>query len=96
MKPMSSVKSKSRKRSVFLLWIISNLLLGFSSPLMSSAALPGEEEWEAPLGLDGNSIVIPKDNPLTKEKIELGKLLFFDKRLPKNNTIAWGIAICRV
>jgi cytochrome c peroxidase len=57
---------------------------------MSSAALPREEEWKAPLGLDRNSIVIPKDNPLTKEKIELGKLLFFDKHLSKNNNIACG------
>ena len=91
MKPMSSLKSKTqtRKRSVFVFWIIS-LLLGFSSAFVSWAALPGEEEWEAPLGLDEDFIVIPKDNPLTKEKIELGKLLFFDKRLSKNDTIACG------
>jgi len=92
MKPMSTLRSKAnnRKRSVFCLWILIGLLLGFSSPLMSWAALPGEEDWEAPLGLDGDFIVIPKDNPLTKEKVELGKLLFFDKRLSKNNTIACG------
>lgn len=92
MKPMSALRSKAnnRKRSVFCLWIFMGLLLGFSSPLISWATLPGEEDWEAPLGLDGDFMVIPKDNPLTKEKVELGKLLFFDKRLSKNNTIACG------
>lgn len=45
-------------------------------------------DLQIPLGLDKDEIVIPKDNPLTKEKVELGKLLFFDKRLSKNNTIA--------
>ena len=41
-----------------------------------------------PLGLEKDSLVIPEDNPLTKEKVELGKLLFFDKRLSANDTIA--------
>ena len=41
-----------------------------------------------PLGLEEDSLVIPEDNPLTKEKVALGKLLFFDKRLSANNTIA--------
>lgn len=41
-----------------------------------------------PLGLEHSSLVIPEDNPLTREKVELGKLLFFDKRLSANATIA--------
>lgn len=41
-----------------------------------------------PFGLDPESAVIPEDNPLTKDKIELGRALFFDKRLSKDNTIA--------
>jgi cytochrome c peroxidase len=41
-----------------------------------------------PLGLDEEAFNIPQDNPMTKEKIELGRLLFFDKRLSANNTIA--------
>lgn len=43
---------------------------------------------EIPLGLDRERMVIPSDNPLTVEKVKLGKLLFFDKRLSDNNTIA--------
>ncbi len=92
MKQLATLRTNAvhKKRSISGFWIIISLLFGFSSPLMSWAALPGEEDWEAPLGLDGDFIVIPKDNPLTKEKVELGKLLFFDKRLSKNNTIACG------
>ncbi len=39
-------------------------------------------------GLENPNTFVPADNPLTKEKIELGRLLFFDKRMSKNNTIA--------
>lgn len=31
---------------------------------------------------------IPKDNPMTKEKIELGKMLYFDPRLSKTGTVS--------
>ena len=31
---------------------------------------------------------VPEDNPLTVEKIALGKMLYFDKRLSKDGTIA--------
>ncbi|MFO1463146.1 MAG: cytochrome c peroxidase [bacterium] len=42
---------------------------------------------QVPLGLDTN-LNIPADNPLTPEKIELGRLLYFDKRLSKDVTIS--------
>lgn len=35
-----------------------------------------------------NEVPQPKDNKLTKERIELGRLLFFDKRLSVNNDIS--------
>lgn len=41
-----------------------------------------------PLGLP--AIPVPDDNPVTAEKVELGRLLFFDRRLSHNNTIACG------
>jgi len=46
---------------------------------------------ELPLGLEETLFVVPKDNPMTKEKIELGRLLFFDKRLSRNNTISCSV-----
>jgi len=43
---------------------------------------------EIPLGLDGDVFFVPADNPMTRDKVELGRLLFFDKRLSKDDTIA--------
>ncbi len=39
-------------------------------------------------GLEDPNAYVPADNPLTADKVELGRILFFDKRLSKNNTIA--------
>jgi len=47
------------------------------------AAAPGAA---APKGLP--AVAIPVDNPMTPEKIELGKLLYFDKRLSKDGTVS--------
>lgn len=43
-------------------------------------------ELTPPLGLP--KMRVPSDNPLTKEKIELGKQLFFDPRLSTDNTVS--------
>jgi cytochrome c peroxidase len=41
---------------------------------------------KAPLGLP--PVPTPEDNPITPEKVELGKLLYFDKRVSKDGTIS--------
>jgi cytochrome c peroxidase len=41
-----------------------------------------------PFGLEETAVVIPADNPLTNKKVELGRILFFDRRLSQDNTIA--------
>ena len=43
---------------------------------------------ELPLGLQPDSAVIPGDNPLTVEKLRLGKRLFFEKALSVDGTIS--------
>lgn len=44
---------------------------------------------EAPLGISTKlASVIPADNPLTPAKVELGRQLYFDKRLSLDNTIS--------
>lgn len=40
-----------------------------------------------PLGLD-LYLPVPEDNPLTAEKIELGRKLFFDRRLSRDGSVA--------
>ena len=58
------------------------------NPMLANAASQESYELKIPLGLDEEAFKVPQDNPMTKEKIELGRLLFFDKRLSANNTIA--------
>lgn len=41
-----------------------------------------------PKGLEARRVRIPKDNPLTKGKVELGKQLYFDPRLSRDETIS--------
>ena len=43
---------------------------------------------ELPLGLFADDFTLPEDNPMTKEKVELGRSLFFDVRLSKDNTLS--------
>jgi cytochrome c peroxidase len=45
-----------------------------------------------PLGLP--EIPLPADNPVTADKVQLGRLLFFDRRLSANNTLS--CAMCHV
>ena len=40
-----------------------------------------------PLGLD-LYMPVPEDNPLTTEKIELGRRLFFDRRLSRDGSVS--------
>jgi cytochrome c peroxidase len=45
---------------------------------------------DLPLGIPPEVVrfVTPKDNPSTPEKIELGRNLFMDKRLPADSTVS--------
>ncbi len=68
------------------------LVLGLTVGMLTGGVTISHAQMELqltlPLGLERESLVIPDDNPLTRGKIELGKILFFDKRLSANNTIA--------
>ncbi|MCB7128513.1 MAG: cytochrome-c peroxidase, partial [Candidatus Brocadiales bacterium] len=44
------------------------------------------EENGPPLGVP--EPIVPEDNPVTPEKVALGKKLYFDKRLSANDTIS--------
>jgi cytochrome c peroxidase len=49
---------------------------------------PASYQLPTILGLEDPNTFIPAENPLTAKKVELGRLLFFDKRLSKNDTVA--------
>ena len=50
------------------------------------AAAPAAFAVTVPPGLP--ALPVPADNPMTAEKIELGKMLYFDKRLSKDGTVS--------
>src|SRR5262245_46968066 len=63
--------------------VISMLTLG------AFTAVDGAElKLKLPLGLQESAAYIPDDNPLTPEKIALGKQFFWDKRWSRNGTVA--------
>jgi cytochrome c peroxidase len=56
--------------------------------LLAPAAAVAEFTLRLPRGLQEQAAYVPDDNPLTPEKIALGKQLFWDKRWSRNGTIA--------
>jgi cytochrome c peroxidase len=60
--------------------------------VLTGLALPGADAAEfkltLPLGLQEQAAYVPDDNPLTAEKIALGKKFFWDKRWSRNGTLA--------
>jgi len=92
---MKPAKPKPELRQVGLRgsFLLRKSLLGavaFCSVAMLSpwAATAADYKLAIPFGLEETAVVIPADNPLTAEKVELGRTLFFDKRLSQDNTIA--------
>ena len=53
-----------------------------------ASAQGAEYKLKLPLGLDAQSAYIPDDNPITPEKIALGKKFFWDKRWSTSGTVA--------
>lgn len=69
-------------------FVAAGVLLFFRTT--SESAQAATEAYRLPelLGLEDPNTYVPQDNPPTSRKVELGRLLFFDKRLSKNNSIA--------
>jgi cytochrome c peroxidase len=47
-----------------------------------------ERPFRLPLGLPATELLIPEDNPMTREKIQLGQQLFFDPRWSRSRTVS--------
>ena len=62
------------------------LLLGAMIVVFVMVGTSDAEEPQVPLGLP--AIFWPDDNPYSAEKVELGRLLYFDKRLSSDGTVA--------
>src|SRR6478672_1521315 len=55
-------------------------------PLPVASAADKDGSFKVPLGL--KPVPVPADNPMTPEKVELGKQLYFDPRLSCDNTVS--------
>src|SRR6476659_8476712 len=55
---------------------------------VSSAVAPPAYDWHLPPGFP--TPVVPADNPMSAEKVELGRYLFYDARLSANGTQSCG------
>lgn len=71
--------------------ILHVLLVAFSLAAAAPAALAQGKQirpfrWQLPLGFPVPSV--PADNPMSYEKVELGRLLFYDTRLSGNQTFS--------
>ncbi len=78
-------------------WARGILVLGSTillSIIVSASRAEGPYKLEMPLGLQEQAAYIPDDNPMTPEKIALGKMLYFDKRLSADGTVA--CATCHI
>jgi cytochrome c peroxidase len=69
---------RARWAGLALLWLL--LLVG--------GGHGAEYKLTLPLGLQEQAAYIPEDNPLTPEKIALGKQFFWDTRWSRNGTVA--------
>jgi len=54
----------------------------------SDTVTSGTWSMTLPLGLQATSAYIPDDNSMSDDKIALGKLLYFDPRLSKDETVS--------
>lgn len=48
----------------------------------------GEFSMVLPLGLQAGAAYVPETNPLSKAKIDLGRMLYYDARLSRDNTVS--------
>src|SRR5262249_57835670 len=56
--------------------------------LLPGSAAEAEFKLKLPAGLQEDAAQIPDDNPITPEKVALGKKFFWDKRWPASRTVA--------
>lgn len=62
------------------------LLVGFGLMQVAFSQPPAEKPPKPPLGLP--PVQWPEDNPYSADKVELGRFLYYDKRVSSDNTLA--------
>src|SRR3954470_18251425 len=67
----------------FVVLCFTVLAPAIATPVANAA---DKDQFKVPLGL--KPVPVPADNPMTVEKVELGKQLYFDPRLSCDNTVS--------
>ena len=71
------------------LWalLVGNVLAETPLPVTQTMKFEGFE-LELPKGLDKDKFFLSSDNPMSRDKVKLGRTLFFDLRLSSDNTVS--------
>ena len=67
--------------------------IAFALSLVAIFATAGERRLDFPLGLD-SFMPVPEANPLTPEKVSMGRELFSDRRLSRDRTGNLSPRVC--
>ncbi|QSQ22163.1 di-heme enzyme [Pyxidicoccus parkwayensis] len=67
-------------------WKVGAVLLALASGCGDKADAPPAYDWQLPAGFP--EPFVPEDNPMSEEKVQLGRHLFYDTRLSGNGTQA--------
>ncbi|MDH7499425.1 MAG: cytochrome c peroxidase [candidate division NC10 bacterium] len=87
----NDMKGNPRRRRLFILglgllgvvWVYSSLT---HAPLSKGATAASDYTFKIPLGVIDPEV--PEDNPMSAAKVELGRQLYFDKRLSVDDTVS--------
>ena len=78
------VKNSRTRSSALVLALLAFVGAGLSASATRQVPEAGEYRWELPKGFPRPKI--PADNPMTTAKVQLGRYLFYDRRISVNGT----------
>lgn len=82
-------KNSSQAFIGITLWVFwAGIVLAENLPPTTQTMKFEDFELELPRGLYQADFYLPADNPISKDKVELGRTLFFDLRLSSDNTVS--------
>lgn len=67
-------------------WLATACVLAMVAASLGARQAMAADSPKVPLGLP--ALKVPADNPITPDKVELGKMLYFDKRVSMDNSVS--------
>jgi cytochrome c peroxidase len=69
-------------------WLLKRLIIGIAAGGFLTGLMGAEFDWNLPKGFPRPAV--PNDNPMSAAKVELGRYLFYDKRMSVNGQESCG------